>query len=58
MLLGQVSNQQFAQFVDATGAITDAERFGWSFVHENQLSESVKAGITQAVAQVPWWLPV
>jgi formylglycine-generating enzyme required for sulfatase activity len=27
-----VSNERFAAFVAATGHVTDAERFGWSFV--------------------------
>ena len=27
-----VTNARFAEFVDATGHVTDAERFGWSFV--------------------------
>ena len=27
-----VSNDQFAAFVDATGHVTEAEQFGWSFV--------------------------
>src|SRR4051794_37366131 len=27
-----VTNARFAAFVDATGHVTDAERFGWSFV--------------------------
>ena len=27
-----VTNSRFAEFVDATGYVTDAERFGWSFV--------------------------
>ena len=27
-----VSNEDFAEFVEATGYATEAERFGWSFV--------------------------
>jgi formylglycine-generating enzyme len=27
-----VTNTQFATFVEATGHVTDAERYGWSFV--------------------------
>lgn len=27
-----ITNAQFARFVDATGYVTEAERFGWSFV--------------------------
>uniref|UniRef100_A0A8D0DX06 Sulfatase modifying factor 1 n=1 Tax=Salvator merianae TaxID=96440 RepID=A0A8D0DX06_SALMN len=54
----EVSNGEFAKFVNATGYLTEAERFGDSFVFEGMLSEQVKAGIHQAVADAPWWLPV
>lgn len=27
-----VTNAQFLEFIDATGYVTEAERFGWSFV--------------------------
>ena len=29
-----VTNDQFAAFVKATGYVTEAEKFGWSFVLE------------------------
>ncbi|MFW5846367.1 MAG: SUMF1/EgtB/PvdO family nonheme iron enzyme, partial [Planctomycetota bacterium] len=32
-----VTNRQFAAFVKASGYVTEAERFGWSFVFHNQL---------------------
>ncbi len=48
-----VTNAQFAAFVDATGFVTEAERFGWSFVFWAQVPESV--GPTQAVRDVTWW---
>ncbi|KAA0148191.1 hypothetical protein FNF29_06850 [Cafeteria roenbergensis] len=54
----EVSIDRFAEFVNATGYITEAERFGWSFVHEKALDEAVLQTITQAVQSVPWWLPV
>ncbi|XP_071443706.1 formylglycine-generating enzyme isoform X2 [Hetaerina americana] len=54
----EVSNSQFELFVNETGHITEAEEFGDSFVFENLLSEKTRAGITQAVAAAPWWLPV
>ncbi|XP_039259204.2 formylglycine-generating enzyme-like [Styela clava] len=54
----EVSNEQFEQFVDETGLITEAEKFGNSFVLENFISEKTKKDISQAVAQAPWWLPV
>nr|XP_015202870.1 PREDICTED: sulfatase-modifying factor 1 [Lepisosteus oculatus] len=54
----EVSNLEFENFVNATGYVTDAEKFGDSFVYEGLLSEQVKTQISQAVAAAPWWLPV
>lgn len=54
----EVSNSDFAEFVDATGHKTEAEKFGDSFVFEGLLSDKTKDEIKQAVAQAPWWLPV
>lgn len=48
-----VSNAQFDAFVKATGHVTEAERFGWSFVFWAQLPDSI--GLTQAVKEVQWW---
>ncbi|XP_008103542.1 formylglycine-generating enzyme isoform X2 [Anolis carolinensis] len=58
MDLYEVSNREFEKFVNATGYLTEAERFGDSFVFEGMLSEQVKSEIHQAVAAAPWWLPV
>ncbi|KAM6170563.1 formylglycine-generating enzyme [Rhynchocyon petersi] len=54
----EVSNAEFEKFVNSTGYLTEAEKFGDSFVFEGMLSERVKTGIQQAVAAAPWWLPV
>ena len=54
----EVSNDEFSRFVEETGYKTEAEMFGNSFVFDLLLSEEVKAEITQAVANAPWWLPV
>jgi len=48
-----VTNDEFRNFVDATGYRTEAERFGWSFVFWSQVPQSV--GPTQAVSEVEWW---
>ena len=48
-----VSNADFAGFVDAVGYVTDAERFGWSYVFAGLLPAEVPA--TRAVAGAPWW---
>ena len=53
-----VTNREFAAFVEATGHVTEAERFGWSFVFNQFVSEEVAATVDQAVAKVPWWWKV
>jgi formylglycine-generating enzyme required for sulfatase activity len=51
-----VTNDEFAAFVEATGHVTDAERFGWSFVFAAALPDDFPP--THAVAQAPWWRKV
>jgi sulfatase modifying factor 1 len=51
-----VSNARFAEFVAATGYVTEAEQFGWSFVFGGLLPEDFPA--TRAVAAAPWWRQV
>lgn len=54
-----VTNRQFEAFVRATGHVTDAERFGWSFVFYAAVHPaaipSVRAG---RVPGAPWWRAV
>ena len=51
-----VTNDQFAAFVAATGHVTEAESFGWSFVFAGLLPEEFPD--TRAVASAPWWRQV
>jgi formylglycine-generating enzyme required for sulfatase activity len=51
-----VTNAAFAEFVAATGHITDAERFGWSFVFAGFLPDDAPA--TRGVAGAEWWRKV
>ena len=51
-----VSNARFSAFVDATGHVTEAERFGWSFVFAGFLPDDFPD--TRAVANAPWWRQV
>jgi sulfatase modifying factor 1 len=51
-----VSNTEFAEFVGAAGYVTEAERFGWSFVFGGLLPDDFPA--TRAVAAAPWWRQV
>jgi formylglycine-generating enzyme required for sulfatase activity len=48
-----VSNAEFEAFVSETRYVTEAERFGWSFVFAGLLPAGFPP--TQAVAQAPWW---
>jgi formylglycine-generating enzyme required for sulfatase activity len=54
-----VTNHEFAQFIQDTGYVTEAQRFDWSFVFwslipENRFSQLV----ADTVAQAPWWCKV
>jgi formylglycine-generating enzyme required for sulfatase activity len=51
-----VSNARFAEFVDATGFVTEAQRFGWSFVFAGLLPDDFPE--TRSVASAPWWRQV
>lgn len=50
-----VTNKQFAGFINDTQYITDAEKFGWSFVFYGLLPEEIKNPHPQVAAQAPWW---
>jgi len=48
-----VTNSRFKAFVDETGYLTEAERFGWSpvfFGDQEHLEAATRVG-----AQLPWW---
>ena len=51
-----VSNAQFAEFVTDTGYVTEAERYGWSFVFGGMLPDDFPP--TRGVAAAPWWRQV
>jgi len=51
-----VSNEKFARFVLATGHVTEAERFGWSFVFAGLLPADFVP--TRGVDGAPWWRQV
>ena len=48
-----VTNDWFSRFVAETGYVTEAERFGWSFVFHTFLPPD--AAPTQAVVGATWW---
>lgn len=51
-----VTNEQFEQFTSATGYVTDAQRFGCSFVFGGLLPDDFPP--TRGVAHAPWWREV
>jgi sulfatase modifying factor 1 len=51
-----VTNDDFSSFVEETGYITDAERFGWSFVFAGLLPDDFPP--TEGVVHAPWWRKV
>jgi sulfatase modifying factor 1 len=57
--INPVTNQRFAEFVQATGYKTEAERIGWSFVFQGHIpAERYKEVVDQTVPGVPWWCQV
>ena len=50
-----VTNAEFDAFVSATGHVTDAERFRWSFVFKDFVSSEVERRVTQVVQGSEWW---
>lgn len=52
-----VSNTRFAEFVDATGHRTDAERYGWTYVFAKFLPGPLRK-IAPRPENTPWWCGV
>nr|WP_275888263.1 formylglycine-generating enzyme family protein [Nonomuraea lactucae] len=52
-----VSNAWFAEFVEATGFRTEAERFGWTYVFAKFLPGPVRKSSPRP-QQTPWWCGV
>lgn len=54
-----VTNAQFREFIDATGYVTESERFGWSFVFQLHIPKERYAALVDATAPgVEWWCKV
>jgi sulfatase modifying factor 1 len=47
-----VTNRRFAAFVVATGHVTEAERFGWSYVFRRFIPAGIAAPAPEGT---PWW---
>ncbi len=54
----EVSNIRFLEFYADTQYKTEAEVYGWSFVHENAVPPHISSSINQSVAGLEWWIPV
>jgi sulfatase modifying factor 1 len=54
----EVSNSDFLVFIRDTGYVTDSEKYGWSFVFHSLISKETMQGLTQAVLNAEWWIPV
>ncbi|MFB7708874.1 formylglycine-generating enzyme family protein [Streptomyces sp. NPDC056105] len=52
-----VTNAEFGRFVAETGHVTEAERFGWSYVFAAFLPAALRR-ISERVPQTPWWCGV
>jgi formylglycine-generating enzyme len=52
-----VSNTRFAEFVDATGYRTEAEKFGWSYVFAKFLPGALRKESPRPEG-TPWWCGV
>jgi formylglycine-generating enzyme required for sulfatase activity len=54
-----VANARFAEFVQATGYVTESERMGWSFVFQGHIPADRYRGLVQrTVPEAPWWCQV
>lgn len=54
-----VTNDAFAEFVAATGHVTDAEAIGWSYVFYAALHPDAQADVIEGgMERTPWWLAV
>ena len=54
-----VTNREFAAFIDDTGFVTEAERFGWSYVFHILLPKSLLKRLKpQNVQGLEWWYGV
>ncbi|MFD1706252.1 formylglycine-generating enzyme family protein [Siminovitchia sediminis] len=53
-----VTNEQFAEFVRETNYVTEAERYGWSYVFHLHVTKDVASQVKQVPKQAPWWFVV
>ncbi len=50
-----VTNAQFLRFIKASDYVTEAERYGWSFVFHSFVSPQIARSVMKAPLDTPWW---
>ncbi|XP_039094005.1 inactive C-alpha-formylglycine-generating enzyme 2 isoform X2 [Hyaena hyaena] len=53
-----VTNKDFREFVREKKYRTEAEKFGWSFVFEDFVSDELRNNVTHQMESLLWWFPV
>jgi len=53
-----VTNAEFYEFVRETGYTTDAERYGWSFVFEDFLTDEAEGNQRGFAQDAEWWAAI
>lgn len=53
-----VTNAVFSEFISQTKYVTDAEKFGWSFVLFHLLSKKLLDTHPKVAVQTPWWYAI
>jgi len=53
-----VTNKDFDNFCSKTGYKTEAEKFGWSFVFFQLVSNQTTKNVNESVSGAPWWWKV
>jgi formylglycine-generating enzyme required for sulfatase activity len=54
-----VTNAEFLEFIKATGYVTEAETYGWSYVFNGFVDEITSSKKVAGVASsAPWWLAI
>ena len=53
-----VSNAKFGRFIRETGYVTDAQKYGWSFVFDLFVPEGTKQRNVDVALDIPWWRAV
>lgn len=53
-----VTNAQFTEFIQTTNYVTEAERFGWSYVFHKHVAGKARKSARGVAAPTPWWMGI